>query len=373
MKRIIVIIFATLMLLSLVACGKSAAPTWQEQYDLGVRYLSEENYEEAIIAFTAAIEIDPKRAEAYIGRGDTYIALANTSGNLSSAIEDYEKAISIDATNSAVWLSLTDAYLLQGDVDGALRVLKDALTQLSDDTAIKEKQGMIESGVMRVERQDFGGQYSILEYNFNNLVVKETRYNEDGSIFLSYVYEYDQNGVKIKEIRYRADGTLQDMLEYDASGNLIRRSSNSVTHADESDPNSIDYMSEYDEHGNKIRCTYFNPDGSVDFYTEDVFDSAGHPIRTDFYEPDGTLFLYSINEYDLYGNRVKSETYDADGTLSSSETSEYDDEHAVISSERLQYMDGYLFQRDTLSRDSTGQGTWHHEQYDARGNVIASW
>ena len=38
---------------------------WQEQYDLGVRYLSDGNYEEAIIAFTAAIEIDPKKPQAY--------------------------------------------------------------------------------------------------------------------------------------------------------------------------------------------------------------------------------------------------------------------------------------------------------------------
>ena len=41
------------------------APSWQTIYDLGVRYLSEGNYEEAIIAFTAAIEIDPKQPKIY--------------------------------------------------------------------------------------------------------------------------------------------------------------------------------------------------------------------------------------------------------------------------------------------------------------------
>ena len=59
----------------LSACSispKTAETTWQEQYDLGVRYLSDGNYEEAIIAFTAAIEIDPKQAPAYVGRGDAY-------------------------------------------------------------------------------------------------------------------------------------------------------------------------------------------------------------------------------------------------------------------------------------------------------------
>lgn len=54
------------------------APTWQEQYDLGIRYLSEGNYEEAIIAFTAAIEIDPKQPDAYLGLADVYVAQDDT-------------------------------------------------------------------------------------------------------------------------------------------------------------------------------------------------------------------------------------------------------------------------------------------------------
>ena len=65
----------------LCSCSKSQEVQWQKQYDLGVRYLSEGNYEEAIIAFTAAIEIDPKRAEAYLSLADVYLAL-----------EDYEEA-----------------------------------------------------------------------------------------------------------------------------------------------------------------------------------------------------------------------------------------------------------------------------------------
>ena len=56
-----------------VGCGKSK-PTWQEQYDLGMRYLEEGNYEQAIVAFTAAIEIDPNQALAYVGRADGYVA-----------------------------------------------------------------------------------------------------------------------------------------------------------------------------------------------------------------------------------------------------------------------------------------------------------
>ena len=73
MKRITHLAIAILLIVNLVACSESQiTPTWQEQYDLGLRYLSEGNYEEAIIAFTAAIEIDP-RAESYIGRGQAYM------------------------------------------------------------------------------------------------------------------------------------------------------------------------------------------------------------------------------------------------------------------------------------------------------------
>lgn len=68
-KRIFLVFLIGTMLTS---CGQKT-PTWQEQYDLGIRYLSEGNYEEAIIAFSAAIKIDPKQASAYIARGDAYV------------------------------------------------------------------------------------------------------------------------------------------------------------------------------------------------------------------------------------------------------------------------------------------------------------
>ena len=47
-----------LMLLgTLAACGKSAAERWQEQYDLGIKYLEEQNYEEAIVALRVPLRL----------------------------------------------------------------------------------------------------------------------------------------------------------------------------------------------------------------------------------------------------------------------------------------------------------------------------
>lgn len=89
----------SLLVLLLSAC--THVPTWQEQYDLGTRYLSEGNYEEAIIAFSAAIEIDPKRPEAY--------------------------------------LSLAELYALNGEYDNALNVLQQGLEEIPDSEELKAK------------------------------------------------------------------------------------------------------------------------------------------------------------------------------------------------------------------------------------------
>ena len=76
MRRAFSLLLAVLLLLSLAACG--GKNTWQEQYDLGMRYLNEGNYQEAVIAFEAAIKIDPKRPEAYLGAAEAYMGLGDT-------------------------------------------------------------------------------------------------------------------------------------------------------------------------------------------------------------------------------------------------------------------------------------------------------
>ena len=121
-----------LLLLFLCACGTGqSADNWREQYDLGVRYLSEGNYEQAVVAFTAAIEIDPKRVEAYKAAAECYVAMgdsesavtllskgANAAGSqeLASLLEE----LSFSAQPQALSLpevpaELTDIYIEPGE------------------------------------------------------------------------------------------------------------------------------------------------------------------------------------------------------------------------------------------------------------------
>lgn len=106
--------FLLIIAIGLGACSQNQEAQWQEQYDLGIRYLSEGNYEEAIIAFTTAIEIDPKMSETYLALGNLYIELgdyeaaakileqgvSNTNDtSLQELLDDVKKLVSIDFDN----------------------------------------------------------------------------------------------------------------------------------------------------------------------------------------------------------------------------------------------------------------------------------
>lgn len=151
------ILFLTVVLCILLsACGQASAPTayaeltWQEQYDLGVRYLSEGNYEEAIIAFSAAIEIDPKRPEAYVGRGDSYAAQGQQLEEIEAAYElyqkalaDYERAVELGSTETQEKLnSLNDAIQQLQARENAEPLLKE-LYPLMDSGALEEAKALM--------------------------------------------------------------------------------------------------------------------------------------------------------------------------------------------------------------------------------------
>lgn len=146
MKKVAALLTALALMLGLCACSaKNELTTWQEQYDLGIRYLSEGNYEEAIIAFTAAIEIDPKQAPAYVGRGDAYVLSGETEENLELAKADYEMAIELDGTIVEAYLGLADVYIRRGEHEQALEILRKALEIAGGNPEIVNKIDAVEA------------------------------------------------------------------------------------------------------------------------------------------------------------------------------------------------------------------------------------
>ena len=136
------------VILLFAACGKKAQ-TWQELYDLGEKYLLEENYEEAIVTFTSAIELDPKQAVIYIGRGDAYAKHQDEENHLELALADYSQALELDDSIPEAYLGMADVYVQQEDYEQALEILQkgyettnseEILEQISTVEEIKNEQ-----------------------------------------------------------------------------------------------------------------------------------------------------------------------------------------------------------------------------------------
>ena len=101
--------------------------------------MSEGNYQEAIILFTAAIEIDPKQADAYVKRGDAHMLSSEAEENLDAAKADYEKALALDETNVEAYLGLADVYIRRGDYEGAIHVLQRGIERTGNNQKISDK------------------------------------------------------------------------------------------------------------------------------------------------------------------------------------------------------------------------------------------
>lgn len=122
MKRIGCLFLIFVLLLA--GCGQPVL-TWQEQYGLGTRYLSEGNYEEAVLAFTSAIEIDPMQAPAFVARADAYMNAPEAQHEM--AEQDYLKAIELDGSVAETYLKLAELYILQDNTESAINTLEQGL------------------------------------------------------------------------------------------------------------------------------------------------------------------------------------------------------------------------------------------------------
>ena len=301
MRRICSWFLTIVLVLGLCACGQSAEATWQDQYDLGVRYLSEGNYEEAIIAFTAAIEIDPKRPEAYVGRGGAYIGSGETAENLAAALADYEAALELDETSADAWLGLADVYIRQGDYDKALEILREALEKTGGDQSIADKLAEAEAGTYRDSAQN---------------IRRSNTYDLDGTLVSYTEYEYDELGR-----RYRWSNYNRESTENGEQGPIVLANTCVVTFDDEGRPDRYQFYDQngeptewdtfvYNEDGLKSEQYRYEADGSLFCYFYFYYDDEGLETRYEGYWPDGTMHSYWLSEYDENGELIRETMHD---------------------------------------------------------------
>lgn len=85
-----IIIIASAFAAGIIMYNNSDMVKLKKQLDLGQKYLSEMDYEEAVVAFNRAIEIDPRSADAYFGLADAYLGLGDDESALAELEAGYE-------------------------------------------------------------------------------------------------------------------------------------------------------------------------------------------------------------------------------------------------------------------------------------------
>ena len=251
MKRCYIVVFL-LLLLGLTSCGKSMEAKWQEQYDLGMKYVSEGNYEEAVIAFTEAIEIDPKSADAY--------------------------------------LALADIYEAQGDTESLQAILEQGLEATGDERFWERMEEQNSPRTERIDQAD--GSYLIWE-ELENGGMRIHHYDADGTLYA--VTENDADRVQIYSASYNEDGSLNVESWYDPETNTGKLQ----YYGEDGQPYSYE-LEEYYEPGRMRSSESYSIDGSF----------SGR--RAWEYAEDGS---YVISDYNSDNELYRQQYFDADRNL----------------------------------------------------------
>ena len=244
-NRISCFLLAMLMVVTLFGCSgnkgsaEDAGMNWQEQYDLGIRYLSEGNYEEAIIAFTAAIQIDPKAKDAYLGMAEAYVSM-----------DDIDQAI-----ETLLWA------LDEIGEDPELIALLEELDALLSDSRHEPGQPF------RVELD--ADHYAMITVDeMGRQTRQETYAKAEDELQRYWIYEYDEQGGEL-HTEYFPDGEVFVIAEIRPDGTYER-----ITQYDHDRSGSYSIRL-FNEQGT-VEHYYYTPDGSLKGYME--FDADGHRI-----------------------------------------------------------------------------------------------
>ena len=135
-KAALIVICSLLVILTISGIvGVKAVRSHQakESLNLGNTYLLEGNYEQAILAFSQAIKIEPRNIEARLGKAEALIGL----NRVAEAEGVLNEALAIDPKVPEIYLRLCDLYLERGDIPEILTLL-DRGYKKTKDSGIQE-------------------------------------------------------------------------------------------------------------------------------------------------------------------------------------------------------------------------------------------
>lgn len=137
-RRPLRLLAVLLLVLALFTACTSNAQKAAQQLELGRKYLTEQNYTEAVAAFTEAIRLDPDSIEAYLGRAEVYVNLKQYEDAEADYAAVLEKTADRPYTQAEAYAGRAAVYEQTGDWAAAEADYSTALPLLDADKAKEE-------------------------------------------------------------------------------------------------------------------------------------------------------------------------------------------------------------------------------------------
>ncbi|MBQ8603411.1 MAG: tetratricopeptide repeat protein [Oscillospiraceae bacterium] len=301
MKKLLSFILSLAFVLCFTACGSKATAGWQEHYDLGIKYVNEARYEEAILSFTKALEIDPKQAPVYIALAEAYVR----QGDYTSARATLDKAVTeIGQTDelSAAIEKVEQATQPEPTPEPQPTPSPTPQEDLPVPHHIPEAEGVVNT--RRTDNDD--GSYYIEEFDADGKVLRRLEFDTKGRYDYLYTFEYYPDGTVKTEFKYKYHITSVSLniTTFDENGQKLWGNNTANVNATaqpifngEGQPYSIITAN---IHGNTTTTDY---------------NLFGDVIREDHRNADGSYAGLWTYEYDENGNKISDTSYDADGNI----------------------------------------------------------
>lgn len=212
MKKYLAIMISLILTLATVGCTKTVEQQVAEQLELGQKYLAEMNYEQAIVAFTKVIEIDPKNIEAYFSLSDIYVVMDDMENAVSILEQGYGEIEDAKIEDKLVTLYISQADRLRKDSPEEARDIIERGLTIVNSLRLREYLKDLEDEIREADILHMYQSY------YDKLLELQKQYGKesvDTAVYTGGYYEYSLNGLCFaKIIDFDGNGYEELMLAY---------------------------------------------------------------------------------------------------------------------------------------------------------------
>jgi len=197
MKILISLLLVAVLSTGCFSLNSSKTDQILEYLDLGDKNLIEMNYEEALLAYEAVIQLDPKRIEAYEGMAESYVGLKEYQ-KAAEILESGFKAADIQKPSREqvqrllpIYQELADTAEAEGDSEKAILYLKKIQALDSDYDLTENEQALLVIDEKKPELEEMAKAITTeIDYDFHNDAILDPGFMEYvSSLEKPYIFE----------------------------------------------------------------------------------------------------------------------------------------------------------------------------------------